>query len=170
MGVVRRLPVDKNIIYDYIPVDVVVNECILAGWHVATTRLKQVLKSLEVKLSRFSFIKFFFHFYRPKDVSVFHCTSSTYKPFSWNQVEHKVNSLLNLYPLKKAVWYPTLKLLPSFTLFRISTLFFHFLPGLFFDTLLRISGEKPRYVNNNYSESWFWKMIPLSRDCCMQLS
>lgn len=45
MGVVRRLPVDKNIIYDYIPVDVVVNECILAGWHVATTRLKQVLKS-----------------------------------------------------------------------------------------------------------------------------
>lgn len=34
-GVVRRLPVDKNLVYDYIPVDVVVNEIIVAAWYAA---------------------------------------------------------------------------------------------------------------------------------------
>jgi hypothetical protein len=37
-GIVRRLPADKNLIYDYIPVDVVINELIVAAWHVGTTR------------------------------------------------------------------------------------------------------------------------------------
>lgn len=32
-GVVRRLPVGKELIYDYIPVDVVVNELLVAGFH-----------------------------------------------------------------------------------------------------------------------------------------
>jgi fatty acyl-CoA reductase len=37
-GIVRRLPVNKNLIYDYIPVDIVINELIVAAWHVGTTR------------------------------------------------------------------------------------------------------------------------------------
>lgn len=38
-GVVRRLPVNKNLVYDYIPVDIVVNNLVVAGYHSATTRL-----------------------------------------------------------------------------------------------------------------------------------
>jgi fatty acyl-CoA reductase len=34
-GVVRRLPVGTKLIYDYIPVDVVVNEILVVGQHVA---------------------------------------------------------------------------------------------------------------------------------------
>lgn len=37
-GVVRRLPVDKNLVYDYIPVDVVVNHILVAGWFVDNKR------------------------------------------------------------------------------------------------------------------------------------
>lgn len=37
-GIVRRLPLDKDVIYDYIPVDIVINELIVAAWHVGTTR------------------------------------------------------------------------------------------------------------------------------------
>jgi len=37
-GVVRRLPANKDLIYDYIPVDTVINELIVAAWHVGTTR------------------------------------------------------------------------------------------------------------------------------------
>lgn len=33
-GVVRRLPVGTKLIYDYIPVDVVVNEILVVGQHV----------------------------------------------------------------------------------------------------------------------------------------
>lgn len=32
-GVIRRLPINENIIYDYIPVDVVINYMIIALWH-----------------------------------------------------------------------------------------------------------------------------------------
>lgn len=34
-GVVRRLPVDTKLIYDYIPVDIVVNQVLVTGYHVA---------------------------------------------------------------------------------------------------------------------------------------
>lgn len=37
-GILRRLPIDKDITYDYIPVDIVINELIVAAWHVGTTR------------------------------------------------------------------------------------------------------------------------------------
>lgn len=37
-GIVRRLPLDKDVIYDYIPVDIVISELIVAAWHVGTTR------------------------------------------------------------------------------------------------------------------------------------
>lgn len=37
-GIVRRLPARKDLIYDYIPVDTVINELIVAAWHVGTTR------------------------------------------------------------------------------------------------------------------------------------
>lgn len=33
-GVVRRLPVAKNLVYDYIPVDIVVNNLIVAAYAV----------------------------------------------------------------------------------------------------------------------------------------
>ena len=38
MGLIRRLPVNRNIVYDYIPVDLVVNEILVAGWYAGTTR------------------------------------------------------------------------------------------------------------------------------------
>jgi Male sterility protein. len=37
-GVVRRLPVNREVVYDYIPVDIVINELIVAAWNVGTTR------------------------------------------------------------------------------------------------------------------------------------
>ncbi|KAK9738328.1 Male sterility protein [Popillia japonica] len=116
-GVVRRLPVGKTLIYDYIPVDIVVNQLLVAGFHAAATK--------------------------SKEVEIYHCTSSTRQPFTWASVEDKVNGYLHKYPLKSAVWYPHLKFLPSITWFRISALFVHFLPAIILDTVTRISGGRP---------------------------
>lgn len=33
-GVIRRLPVGKDLVYDYIPVDIVVNNILTAGFYV----------------------------------------------------------------------------------------------------------------------------------------
>lgn len=38
-GVVRRLPVATKLIYDYIPIDVVVNHLLVTAWHVNQKRL-----------------------------------------------------------------------------------------------------------------------------------
>uniref|UniRef100_A0A1B6GGU4 Fatty acyl-CoA reductase n=1 Tax=Cuerna arida TaxID=1464854 RepID=A0A1B6GGU4_9HEMI len=122
MGVVRRLPVGKHLVYDYIPVDVVVNTMILAA--VFTASQKNQLT----------------------ETPIFQCTSSTYKPFRWANVEHLVSDLLHKYPLMQAVWYPHLKLLPSITHFRVSAFIFHMIPAYIFDTISRVSGVRPKLV------------------------
>lgn len=45
-GVVRRLPAARDLIYDYIPVDTVINELIVAAWHVGTTRYLNFMLSM----------------------------------------------------------------------------------------------------------------------------
>lgn len=116
-GIVRRLPVGTNLIYDYIPVDMVVNQVLATGYHVAQKR--------------------------SNELSIYHCTSSTYNPFKWNQVAEKTNELLHAYPLKSAVWYPHLKFLSSLMLFKISAIFIHFIPAYILDFVTRIAGGRP---------------------------
>lgn len=119
-GVVRRLPVAKQLIYDYIPVDVVVNTLVVAAYSVDRDS--------------------------SKTVKVYHCTSSTSNPFRWASVESKVNYFLHKYPLRSAVWYPHLKLLPSLFMFRISALFVHLIPAYILDTVTKLSGGRPILV------------------------
>ncbi|XP_049883836.1 putative fatty acyl-CoA reductase CG8306 [Pectinophora gossypiella] len=115
-GVVRRLPLAKENIADYIPVDVVVNELLVAGWQAAKAK---------------------------SGLSVYHCSSSTCRPFAWAMLENQVNGMLHKYPLKGAVWYPHLKFVPSLLLFRISAIFVHFFPAILLDMLLRLTGGRP---------------------------
>ncbi|CAH0404459.1 unnamed protein product [Chilo suppressalis] len=115
-GVVRRLPLAKENINDYIPVDVVVNQLLVAGWHAAKNK---------------------------SGLSVYHCSSSTCRPFRWCTIENTVNTKLHTYPLKSAVWYPYLAFNSSLLSFRISAIFVHFFPGILLDMMLRLTGGKP---------------------------
>jgi alcohol-forming fatty acyl-CoA reductase len=116
-GVVRRLPVGVNLVYDYIPVDTVVNQVLVTGFHVAQKR--------------------------SGDLSIFHCTSSTYNPFRWDAVVERTNELLHSYPLKSAVWYPHLKFMSSLFMFKISAILFHFIPAYILDFVTKIAGGRP---------------------------
>lgn len=116
-GVIRRLPVDVKLVYDYIPVDMVVNQVLVAAYHVAQKK--------------------------SGELSIFHCTTSTYNPFKWEVLGDKVNELLTMFPLKSAVWYPHLKLLSSLLLFKISAIFVHFIPAYILDFITRIAGGRP---------------------------
>ncbi|KAF7287627.1 putative fatty acyl-CoA reductase CG8306 [Rhynchophorus ferrugineus] len=116
-GVIRRLPVGKHLIYDYIPVDIVVNSLLVAGFHAGVTQTKKV--------------------------KIYHATSSTRNPFKWDYVETRINDNLHKYPLKSAVWYPHLKLVPSITYYKISAIFVHILPALILDTVTIITGGRP---------------------------
>ncbi|CAH0548966.1 unnamed protein product [Brassicogethes aeneus] len=116
-GVVRRLPVGKDLVYDYVPVDIVVNTLLTAGFHAGVSNSKKV--------------------------EVYHATSSTRNPFCWASVEDRINGLLHDYPVKSAVWYPHLKLLPSIMWFKISAIFVHILPALILDQVLSLTGGRP---------------------------
>lgn len=119
-GVVRRLPVDSELVTDYIPVDIVINGIIVGAYHAATTR--------------------------PEETPIYHLTSSTYKPFRWNIVTPLLPTLVSKYPLKSAVWYPHLKLLPSLFLFKLSAIFFHWIPAYILDTVTSVAGGRPILV------------------------
>lgn len=123
-GVVRRLPVAVDLIYDYIPVDIVVNS-IIAAAH-AVDSAEDVSRTREVK--------------------IYHCTSSTSNPFRWENIEHRINSYLHQYPIPSAVWYPHLKLSPSLFMFRISALFVHMFPAYILDTVTKLAGGRPILV------------------------
>lgn len=119
-GVVRRLPIAKNLIYDYIPVDIVVNSLIVSAYNIDRDS--------------------------NKGLKVYHCTSSTCNAFSWDKVENEVNIYLHKFPLRSAVWYPHLKFLPSLFLFKLSAIFVHFIPAYILDTITRLCGGRPILV------------------------
>jgi len=122
-GVLRRLPLDPNIIMDYIPIDVVVNGIITTGYYV---------NSLQAKNGG-----------RPSELQIFHLTSSTYKPFRFELMADKINSYLHEYPLNSAVWYPNLRLVKSLWVFRLSAILFHFIPAVILDLVTKIGGGRP---------------------------
>ncbi|KYM75941.1 hypothetical protein ALC53_13655 [Atta colombica] len=119
-GVIRRLPVAKHLIYDYIPVDMVVNSLIVAAYNVDRDS--------------------------DKGLKVYHCTSSTCNSFKWESIEKEINIYLHNYPIRSAVWYPYLKFLPSLFLFRISAIFVHFIPAYILDAITRLCGGRPILV------------------------
>lgn len=87
-----------------------------------------------------------YFYYSGKELKVYHCTSSTYNPFRWIDVESELNVILHKYPLVSAVWYPHLKLLSSIFLFRLSAIFVHFIPAYILDTITKLAGGRPMYV------------------------
>ncbi|XP_050438009.1 putative fatty acyl-CoA reductase CG8306 [Adelges cooleyi] len=125
-GVVRRLPVNKKLVYDYIPVDVVVNSMISSVWYSAQLSASDPAVTGQTP--------------------VFHCTTSTCNPFRWHDIQSRMNDSLNEYPIKGAVWYPTLKFLPNLFMYWISSAIFHFIPAYILDTVTRVSGGRPILV------------------------
>lgn len=47
-GVIRRLPVGKELVYDYIPVDIVVNNLIVAGFHAGRSTPKAIASKIRL--------------------------------------------------------------------------------------------------------------------------
>uniref|UniRef100_A0A336LP59 Fatty acyl-CoA reductase n=1 Tax=Culicoides sonorensis TaxID=179676 RepID=A0A336LP59_CULSO len=76
-GVVRRLPVGRSTIYDYIPVDVVVNQILVTAWYVDSKRTGSL--------------------------TIFHATSSTCNPFRWEAVAENISEYLHSNPMRSAV-------------------------------------------------------------------
>jgi len=120
-GVVRRLPANPSLIYDYIPVDVVINTIIVATWYSAQLPESTV----------------------DGQTPIFHCTTSTCNPFRWTDISSILTTTLHKYPIRGAIWYPNIKFLPNLFMYWISSAIFHFIPAYIFDSITKLSGRRP---------------------------
>lgn len=125
-GVVRRLPVNQSLIYDYIPVDVVINTIIAGTWFSA--QLPESTPTVDGQ------------------TPIFHCTTSTCNPFRWKDISSILTTTLHKYPIQGAVWYPNIKFLPNLFMYWISSAIFHFIPAYILDFVTKILGGRPILV------------------------
>ncbi|XP_060844912.1 putative fatty acyl-CoA reductase CG8306 [Rhopalosiphum padi] len=122
-GVVRRLPVSQSLIYDYIPVDVVINTIIAATWFSA--QLPESTPTVDGQ------------------TPVFHCTTSTCNPFHWKDLSSILSDTLHKYPIYGSVWYPNIKFLPNLNMYWISSAIYHFIPAYILDSITKLAGRRP---------------------------
>ncbi|KAG5683857.1 hypothetical protein PVAND_013119 [Polypedilum vanderplanki] len=103
---------------DLMPVDIVCNTLITAGW-------------------ANSFIR------TPNEITVYNCTSGHFNPMNYKELRKHILKYSLLNPSKYIAMYPNFVYRKSRLMHNIIEIFMHFLPALMFDVLLRMQGKKP---------------------------
>ncbi|XP_049883822.1 putative fatty acyl-CoA reductase CG5065 [Pectinophora gossypiella] len=106
----------QEMVIDIVPVDMVVNSCILAAWRQATKK--------------------------PGRCPVYNVTSGSVNPLQWGNFSRLCMKWSRENPTKYVMWYPNF----TFTESRFMNTFWevslHFLPAFLYDMLLRAQGRK----------------------------
>ncbi|XP_058822913.1 fatty acyl-CoA reductase 1-like [Topomyia yanbarensis] len=122
-GLIRTSQIDPQVQIDTVPVDYVSNTIIAAGWKTYASRE------------------------RDNEVIVYNCTSSTDNPLTFDERRIECEKVIKKHPLMTGLYRPITLCTTSETMFRIYSLFLHYLPAFVVDTALRLRGEKPRLVS-----------------------
>lgn len=94
-----------------------------------------------------NFIVFLFRFFRrTSQVPVYHCSSGQLNPIKWNLFGFHIRENIIKYPTKFMVLYPNPIQGSNFIVHRFYDIFYHFLPAVFYDVLMRLQGMKPSMV------------------------
>lgn len=122
-GLIRTSQIDTQVQIDTVPVDYVCNTIIAVGWKTFATKEQE------------------------KDVLIYNCTSSTDNPLTFDERRLECEKVIKKYPLETGIYRPITVCTTSETMFRVYSLFLHYLPAFIIDTALRLRGEKPRLVS-----------------------
>jgi alcohol-forming fatty acyl-CoA reductase len=116
-GLVRTMYTAKGVNIKFSPVDFVVNATIASAWKKSTVPRDEFL--------------------------VFNCTDSENHSVTWEDaLEISRPFFIKHAPYEKLVWYPNLNLTSNYYWQLISLFLFQFLPAIFFDIILVLSGNK----------------------------
>lgn len=116
-GTISSIMGQKDFIVDLIPVDVVCNTIITAGWSNSFTR--------------------------SNITPVYHCTSGQVNPITWQNYGKITLKHAREYPTKYTMLYPNFSYRTNRFAHWIIEIFLHFLPAIFFDIFLMIQRRKP---------------------------
>ncbi|XP_026485989.2 putative fatty acyl-CoA reductase CG5065 [Vanessa tameamea] len=120
-GVIRSMHCKPSYLADAIPVDIVVNGCILIAY---TTALD-----------------------RSKDVRIFNMTLSGIQKITWREIIELGKKWVNEYPFTVALWYPGGTIKSYWLTHQVAHILTHVLPAYFIDMLLLLLGKKTFMVN-----------------------
>ncbi|XP_071383146.1 fatty acyl-CoA reductase 1 isoform X1 [Centroberyx affinis] len=119
-GILRTMRANNDAVADLIPVDVVINLTLAAGWYTAV--------------------------HRPKSALVYNCTTGSINPFHWGEIEHHVMSTFKRNPLEQAFRRPNANITSNYLINQYWILVSHKFPALIYDLYLRLSGQKPQMM------------------------
>ncbi|KAJ8411301.1 hypothetical protein AAFF_G00173070 [Aldrovandia affinis] len=119
-GILRTMRANNEAVADLIPVDMVVNLTLAAGWYTAM--------------------------HRPKSALVYNCTTGGINPFHWGEIEHHVISSFKRNPLEQAFRRPNVNITSNYLINQYWILVSHTFPALIYDLFLRLSGQKPQMM------------------------
>ncbi|XP_068622040.1 putative fatty acyl-CoA reductase CG5065 [Battus philenor] len=120
-GVIRTMHCEASYQADAIPVDIVVNGCILIGY---VTALK-----------------------RSPVMRIYNITLSGVQTITWREVIELGKKWINVYPFTVALWYPGGTIKSYWWWHQICLIFTHLLPAYFVDALLFLLGKKTFMIN-----------------------
>ncbi|XP_050301950.1 putative fatty acyl-CoA reductase CG5065 [Anthonomus grandis grandis] len=120
-GILRSVYTQPNLTADYIPVDLVIKGIIISTW------AKAIEKNYEEKLR----------------VSVYNASNNNINNITIKQLVDIGRGLCYDYPLNNTLWYPSGCVTTCYPNHFLRVIFFHILPALFIDGLLKLTGQKP---------------------------
>ncbi|KAM9771653.1 fatty acyl-CoA reductase 1 [Syngnathus typhle] len=119
-GILRTMRANNDAVADLIPVDVVINLTLAAGWYTAV--------------------------HKPKTALVYNCTTGAINPFHWGEIEYHVMSTFKRNPLEQAFRRPNANITSNYLIYQYWILVSHKFPALIYDLVLRLSGQKPQMM------------------------
>ncbi|CAG4949380.1 unnamed protein product [Parnassius apollo] len=115
-GVIRTMHCEPSYQADAIPVDVVVNGCILIAYVTALDR--------------------------PKEMRIYNITLSGVQRITWKEIIDLGKKWFDIYPFTVALWYPGGSIKSYWLWHQICLFFTHLLPAYIVDALLILLGKK----------------------------
>jgi len=116
-GVVRSVHCKREMIADFVPVDVPINLAIAAAWKTATQPTNEI--------------------------PVYNSGSSTTNPISWGDLVDNGLVSMKKYPVENALWYPGLTCFYYAWFAFITQVLFHTFPSYILDAVSVLTGRKP---------------------------
>jgi fatty acyl-CoA reductase len=121
-GIFHTIMCKEDSIADMVPVDIVINLMVAAGWRTGTTKSYG------------------------KQMTIYNCCTGVTKPLTWGNFVNLSIQNMRKHPLEGVFWYPTGILRQNRALNTIHSVIAHYIPAYLLDTLARICGRKPILV------------------------
>ncbi|KAL1500839.1 hypothetical protein ABEB36_006269 [Hypothenemus hampei] len=136
-GILRSLYTDPDLIADYIPVDMAVKGIIGVTWLDALEKNQDNSKQLQI--------------------SVFNASNNNVNSITYRELMAIGDKVTKYYPFHNTLWLPQMTITKFYILHYIRIIFFHVIPALFIDGLLKMAGKKFRCDIHRLKLKHIWK-------------